>query len=259
MSRKPNIVELLYSSSNLEPAYPAIYCVYSPLAQADLADIVQSHKINLPAQIALLKDFLRGLAYLHDQKGIMHRDIKPENLGILSLRPPRGIILDLDAATSEETSADTGQGTISYQAPEIINLTLPASASRQRYGRSVDVWALGASAFCAMMGTNVRWSEFDGRPDPARFHLRGTTYTDYVTAYRLSQFHNDIERKVAGRPAHMEYFRFLQKMTLYFPRSRFSASQALSKAEDLESGKEEPAIIPRVQAQGTKRKFGEVG
>ena len=258
MSRKPNIVELLLSSSNLEPTFPATYCVYSPLALADLADIIQSHTLNLPAQITLLMDYLRGLAYLHDEKGIMHRDIKPENLGLLSLCPPRGIILDLDSATSEETSNDPTQGTVSYQAPEIINLSLLANASQRSYGRSVDVWALGMSAFCALRGKQTRWSEFGNRP-PYVQYLPGTIYRDFVTANRLDRFHDKIKTQTADFPAFREYSDFLRRMTLYHPQSRFSAFEALTRAGGLNSAKGEPTIVPKVQAQGTKRKIGEVG
>ena len=258
MSRKPNIVELLHSSSNLEPAYPAIYCVYSPLALANLEDIIQSHTLNLPAQITLLMDYLRGLAYLHDQKGIMHRDIKPENLGILSLSPPRGIILDLDSATSEETSDDIGQGTVPYQAPEIINLRVPAIAIQQSYGRSVDVWALGMSAFCALRGTHTRWSHYDYTSKHVHY-LPGTTNPDFVLATRLRNFHYELEKQSANFPPFLEYFDFLRKMTMYHPQSRFSASEALKRAEDLRPGKDKPAITPKAQSQGTKRKIGDVG
>ena len=258
MCRKPNIVELLHSSSNLEPIYPAIYCVYSPLAVTDLADLIPSHTINLPAQIALLMDYLRGLSYLHDQKGIMHRDIKPENLGLLSLCPPRGIILDLDSATSEETSNDPKQGTVPFQAPEIINLNLLANVSQRRYGRSVDVWALGVSAFCVLRGKETNWSEFDIQPYVVQY-LPGTTYTDFVLANRLSRFHDKVKTQTADSPAFREYSDLLTGMTLYHPQTRFSAFEALTRAESLESGKGKPAIIPKAQAQGTKRKIGEVG
>ena len=258
MSGKPNIVELLHSSINLEPAFPAVYCVYSPLALASLEDILQTHNINLPAQIALLMDYLRGLAYLHDQKGIMHRDIKPDNLGILSLCPPKGIILDLDAATSEETSLDDGQGTVPYQAPEIINLRFPAIANQQSYGRSVDVWALSMSAFHALRGTHTRWSLYD-RGSAYAHCLPGTTNPDFVLATRLKNFHNEVKTQSARYLPYLEYFDFLKEMTLYHPQSRFSASEALNKAGSLEPGTVKPAITPKGQAQGTKRKIGEVG
>ena len=235
-----------------------MYCVYSPLALANFEDIIQTHNINLPAQVALLMDYLRGLAYLHDQKGIMHRDLKPDNLGILSLCPPRGIILDLDAATSEETSDDEGQGTVPYQAPETINLRLPAIASQQSYGRSVDVWALGMSAFRALRRAHTRWSQYD-RGSAYVYYLPGTTNPDFVLATRLNNFHNEVKTQSANYPPYLEYSDFLTEMTLYDPQSRFSASEALNKAESLRPGEEKPAITPKGQVQGTKRKIGEVG
>ena len=260
-SRKPNIVELLHSSSDLEPAYPAIYCVYSPLAVADLENIIRSHTLNLAAQIALLMDYLRGLIYLHDEKGIMHRDIKPDNLGLLTLCPPRGIILDLDSATSEETSNDAGHGTVSYQAPEIINLKILPKDNRRNYGRSVDVWALGVSAFCALTAKHTRWSEY-GRGSAYFRHLPGTKNPDYVLATRLDRFHNHVQAIALRSPLYLKYVDLLKEMTIYHPRSRISASKALNKAKGLASLVEEmekPEIKPKGQAQGTKRKIGEVG
>ena len=260
-SRKPNIVELLHSSSDLEPAYPAIYCVYSPLAVASLENIIRSHTLNLPAQIALLMDYLRGLIYLHDEKGIMHRDIKPDNLGLRTLCPPRGIILDLDSATSEETSGDPGHGTVPYQAPEIINLRLPTKYKQPKYGRSVDVWALGVSAFCAVRAKHTRWSEYDRGSGYFR-NLPGTEDPEYVLGTRLDRFHDQMEAQTAKSPFYLKYFDLLKGMTLYYPRSRIPASEALNRAAGLASVIKEmgkPAITPKGQAQGTKRKIGEVG
>ena len=258
MSTKPNIVELLYSSSDLEPAYPAIYCVYSPLALANLQDVVSSHYLNLSAQISLLIEYLQGLAYLHDQKGIMHRDIKPENLAVLSLFPPRGIILDLDSATSEETSYDDQQGTVAYQAPEVINLSFPGTSNRQSYGRSADVWALGMSAFCALMSAHTKWSLFDYGPTRGSY-LPGTTHVDFVLETRLKNFHKLIAGRAAINADHAEYVDFLKDMTAYRTNSRVSASRALKIAERLWPIRENPEITPKVQGQGTKRKIGDVG
>ena len=258
MSRKPNVVELLYSSCNLESAYPGIYCVYSPLALANLEDLIKPFTLNLPAQITLLMDYLRGLVYLHDQKGIMHRDIKPENLGLLSFCPPRGIILDLDAATSEETSNDPNQGTIPYQAPEIINLRLQAGASEDSYGRSVDVWALGMSAFYAFTCTHPQWSILDHATIGLR--LPGTDNPDFVLATRLKIYHQAVEILSSQFESHMPYFDLLENMTMYSPQKRFSASEALNEAEGLRQATGEPAMFFKEQAQahGTKRKIGEV-
>ena len=258
MSTKPNIVELLYSSSDLEPAYPAIYCVYSPLALANLQDVVSSHYLNLSAQISLLIEYLQGLAYLHDQKGIMHRDIKPENLAVLSLFPPRGIILDLDSATSEETSYDDQQGTVAYQAPEVINLSFPGTSNRQSYGRSADVWSLGMSAFCALRSAHTKWSSFDYESTRGSY-LPGTTHVDFVLETRLKNFHQHVETKASNNADHLAYIDLLTKITLYHANPRFSASRALNIAELFWPKRDNPKIIPKVPGQGTKRKIGEVG
>lgn len=82
----------------------------------------------------------------------MHRDIKPSNLGIVTWNPPVGVIFDLDAATCEETSDDHMQGTTCYLAPEIVALKQWAVSTIRQfrpapYGRKVDVWALGLSAY----------------------------------------------------------------------------------------------------------------
>lgn len=98
-----------------------------------------------------------GLAFLHDEKGVMHRDIKPSNLGIVTWNPPVGVIFDLDSATCEETSEDHMQGTQAFLAPEIVALK-PWAVSPNRgvpplpYGRKVDVWALGLSAYVTYAG-----------------------------------------------------------------------------------------------------------
>lgn len=87
----------------------------------------------------------------------MHRDIKPSNLGIVTWNPPVGVIFDFDSATREETSEDHMQGTLGFLAPEIValkrwavspNRTVPPSP----YGRKVDVWALGISAYVTYTG-----------------------------------------------------------------------------------------------------------
>ena len=259
MFTKPNILELLYSSSNPEPAYPAIYCVYSPLAFGNLQDVIAACSPNLSTQIGLLIEYLQGLTYLHDQKGIMHRDIKPKNLAVMCLSPPRGIILDLDNATSEETSYDYQQGTVSYQAPEIINLSFPAAGIRQSYGRSADVWALGMSAFCALRGAHTNWNIFDRGSTRGNF-LPGTTHMDFVTETRLETFHEHMGTIAVKHPKYLRYIDFLIEMTAYRPVSRFTASKALNTAEGLwpESERGKPVISSKAQARGIKRKIGKV-
>lgn len=66
----------------------------------------------------LLRDYLQGLGYLHEYKGVMHR------VRVVFFDAPNGILLDLDSATRDEESKDDTQGTMRYMAPEIIQLKL---------------------------------------------------------------------------------------------------------------------------------------
>lgn len=72
----------------------------------------------------LLRDYLQGLGYLHEYKGVMHRDVNPNSLRVVFFDAPNGILLDLDSATRDEESKDDTQGTMRYMAPEIIQLKL---------------------------------------------------------------------------------------------------------------------------------------
>ena len=207
-----------------------------------LEDVIPSYTMNVSAQIALLVQYLRGLAYLHDAKGIMHRDIKPCNLGVLSLNPPRGIILDLDSATTEDTSRDCGHGSLAYQAPDIIGLRFSGSNGRS-YGRSVDVWALGMSAFFVLRSEHAKWNDFDYGPSRGNC-LLGTDATQFVTWSRLGNFHQFIQEKVTPFVPYLEYFRFLKKMTLFDPQARISASDALIIAEGLKAAQGAMLVVP---------------
>ena len=66
---------------------------------ASLSEVISHYTSDIFAQSTLLVDFLKGLTYLHNRRGIIHRDVNPSNLGVVSFNPPRGILLDLDPAT----------------------------------------------------------------------------------------------------------------------------------------------------------------
>ena len=234
--------------------------MYSPLALASLEDVLSSHRLNLAAQIALLIDYLRGLVYLHDSKGIMHRDIKPGNLGVLSFSPFAGILLDLDAATTDTRSDDHGQGTITYLAPEIINLKLDSTEEREKYGSQADVWALGMSAFFALTGRHVWWNDFADEWDewPKGSSLPNTKDTNFVLKDRLARFHHSYEQKKPQNIYFRQYFDLLKPMTAYKPVHRHSASEALGIAEKLAKEWGEAKMFARESTQGIKRKIGEI-
>ena len=145
---------------------PNAYCIYSPLAVADLSDVIRRYTTDINAKLALFTDYLNGLSYLHDQKGIMHRDISPGNLAVTSLHEPRGIIIDLDAAITDSTSADHMKGTMPYLAPEILALKYGTKVKTQLlpFDKSVDTWALGLTMYALFTDQLFSWISFGATP-----------------------------------------------------------------------------------------------
>ena len=219
---------------------------------------METYALNLPAQIALLIEYLRGLVYLHESKGIMHRDIKPNNLGVLSFSLFKGVILDLDSATTETLSDDDRQGTIAYLAPEVIDLKMETTTDG--YGRSIDVWSLGMSFFYVLRGKHVMWNDYDGVWTKGA-HLPGTNTTDFVLEGRLSRFHKSLGTLKQKGGDLGGYVSLLERMTAYKVEARHSASQALGiaegLAENLANHGKTPAMPSRREAPGTKRKIGD--
>ncbi|KAJ7681753.1 kinase-like domain-containing protein [Mycena rosella] len=92
-----------------------------------------------------------GLQHLH-KHGFVHRDLKPGNIlvgsdGYLSLcdfGPTAPIPRDSEVAT-EITHNWFGEGTLGYQAPEII--TLDGQPPDVRFGTAIDWWAAGTILF----------------------------------------------------------------------------------------------------------------
>lgn len=158
------MLELLDCVAGPDANVPEAYCIYQPLASGNLHDFAAQDILSFATLVALVRQYLEGLAHLHE-KGFMHRDIKPSNLGIVTLNPPTAVILDLDSATRCETSDNHRVGTLGYLAPEIVNLKFwELAANREEalftsapapYGRKIDVWALGISAYTIETGATI--------------------------------------------------------------------------------------------------------
>ncbi len=110
-----------------------------------LREVIERNPNGMPvAQVRLWMDGIAsGVAYLHDH-GIVHRDLKPGNIFL-----DQGVVKIGDYGLSKfiSTSRRSGQtesvGTFHYMAPEI---------GRGRYGKEIDVYALGIILYEMLTG-----------------------------------------------------------------------------------------------------------
>lgn len=110
-----------------------------------LADAIEARPQGMPVEEAMawFHGIGAGVAYLHD-RGIVHRDLKPANIF-----SDEGVVKVGDYGLSKFISCSrrSGQtesvGTVHYMAPEVAN---------GRYGKEIDVYALGIVLFEILTG-----------------------------------------------------------------------------------------------------------
>lgn len=104
----------------------------------------------------IAKDICMGLAHIH-KKNYIHRDLKPENI-LLNITTSSqlettylgkiadfGLTAEVNANVfSEQDKINQITGTVLYMAPE--------QATGQRYGKRVDMWAVGVIVFQMLTG-----------------------------------------------------------------------------------------------------------
>ncbi|KOS45758.1 hypothetical protein ACN38_g3349 [Penicillium nordicum] len=101
-----------------------------------------------PEAASITVQVAQALQYMH-QKNFVHRDIKPLNILVSSLGPRWHVkVADFGIAKNVDgTALGTLQiGSLGYMAPELWG------NSPDPYTAAVDVWALGAVAFCLRTG-----------------------------------------------------------------------------------------------------------
>ena len=110
-----------------------------------LEEAIAAHPSGMPLDDAMawLDGIGAGVAYLHDH-GIVHRDLKPGNIF-----SEEGLVKVGDYGLSKFISCSrrSGQtesvGTVHYMAPEVAN---------GRYGKEIDIYALGVMLFEMLTG-----------------------------------------------------------------------------------------------------------
>ncbi|KAM7216897.1 putative serine/threonine-protein kinase [Rhypophila decipiens] len=131
----------------------SVYIAMEYLPHGDL----YHHTQNMPPFSELeaskvVRQLIQGVQYMHDN-GFAHRDLKPHNILIASTTPSWQVkIADFGIskrAVQGGTQLRTMNGTMGYQAPEVLGL-LPddsaADSQAMQYTVSVDIWAVGVIA-----------------------------------------------------------------------------------------------------------------
>lgn len=139
-----------------------IWLLYSPLGIMTYAEVCQQRgDFTRETRVALFASAVMGLSALHTA-GWIHRDIKPGNLVVVSLDPPRGLVIDLERATTISSHPKQRQGMIGtpgYLAPELENSEF-ATGGQEYYNEAVDVWSLGAVGLDLLMSGNPWRGDF---------------------------------------------------------------------------------------------------
>jgi hypothetical protein len=121
------------------------WVVMEYMSGKSLEDDLADHPQGLPVQQALawFHGIAAGVAYLHDH-GVVHRDLKPGNIfrdeGVVKVGDYG---LSKFISCSRRSGHTESIGTVHYMAPEVAH---------GRYGKELDIYALGAILFELLTG-----------------------------------------------------------------------------------------------------------
>lgn len=141
----PNVVKLIEVLD--DPDEDGLYLIFEYLENGRVLEIPTATPLPEHSAWHFFRDIVSGLEYLHKQK-IVHRDLKPENL----LMCNNGRIKIADFGLSGEFDADNDNmpnpfGTPAFIAPECVSEEKTVTS-----GRKMDIWSLGVSLYCFVIG-----------------------------------------------------------------------------------------------------------
>ncbi|KUI59138.1 Calcium/calmodulin-dependent protein kinase type 1 [Cytospora mali] len=137
-----------------------IYIATEFVPHLTLHDHITNRPISEPEAASITVQIARALRFMHQAK-FVHRDIKPLNILVASPGPLwRVKVADFGIAKNTQgTQLKTlSVGTVMYMAPELIQAT---NVESKPYTAAVDIWSLGAIAFCACTGRPPFASQYE--------------------------------------------------------------------------------------------------
>lgn len=139
----PNIAEIYDIGEMVVEGEHRPYFVMPLLSGCTLADLIRSSSERLTVERAsnLIAQVARGLQAAHD-RGLIHRDLKPSNVYVLEDDSVK--IIDFGIAHVEAKTQTSIRGTLSYMAPELLQMKPATVAS--------DIYALGVVAYETFTG-----------------------------------------------------------------------------------------------------------
>lgn len=144
--RHPNIVQFL--DVRKDEAYFYVFLEYCPNGEL-FNYIIEKRFLGEPEAKVLMKQFLKGLTYIH-RVGAVHRDLKPENL----LLDSTGMVKVSDFGFARYVPADnlmsTSCGSTGYASPECL-------AGKKYDGQKSDMWSVGVILY-AMVTGQLPWT-----------------------------------------------------------------------------------------------------
>ena len=203
--KHPNLV-LLYDVKQTDSGERWVVMEY--MTGESLTEVIERNPQGLSGSevVRLLRNIAQWVAYLHDH-GIVHRDLKPGNIFLENDVLKIG---DYGLAKYISASRRSGQtesvGTVHYMAPEI---------ARGRYGKEIDLYALGVMTYEMLTGQvpfvgespgEILMKHLTANPDLSRLDepfrsvvarlLAKTPEERYASAQAML---TDLEDRLAGR------------------------------------------------------------
>lgn len=162
----PNLICLLEALD--DPSRDELYMVLEFCSDGPVIDVKlheRTQPIEEPVARSYFVQILLGIEYLH-HNDIIHRDIKPDNVLLCDDRQTCKIV---DFGVSEMFDQATtgtrlkGQGTPAFLSPELCSAARPKAGDdsgdadavreqRESSGRRDDMWALGVTLYCIVVG-----------------------------------------------------------------------------------------------------------